>query len=194
VDTLVTLNKLNKVFTVVYKISDPTKVKEFVKKVQSLNLAEGKELSFLIDDSEYRSMAGTINSMIRISLAMVMVSMMMGAIILTLLVMILFKDRNYEIGILLSLGESKAKIMSQMVLEVLTPILLAATGAVCISTVAAQKITSFFGGSGNISVSVQPLPVIAMYLCGILLTLLASISMIWKIVRYQPREMLMDVQ
>jgi putative ABC transport system permease protein len=194
VDSLIQLNKLNSVYTVSYKISDPTKAKDFIHKVQTLELAEGDQLSFLINDSEYRSMAGTINSMIRISLAMVVVSMLMGAIIVSLLVMILFKDRNYEIGILLSMGESKAKVVTQMIIEVLVPILLAATGAVCISTITAYRITAFFGGSDKIVVTVQPFPVFAMYLCGILLTIIASTTVIWRIIRYQPKQMLMEMQ
>lgn len=193
-DTIFTLNNLDKVYTISYHITDPTKTGEFIKKVQKLDLSEDGNITFLIDDNEYRSMASTINSMIRISFAMVTASMIMSGIILTLLVMIQFKDRNHEIGILLSIGERKVNIIIQIIVEILVPILLAATGAICISIVTARQITAFLGGGEKISISIRPLPVIAMYLCGILLTIIASASAIWRILHYHPKQMLMEMQ
>jgi ABC-type transport system, involved in lipoprotein release, permease component len=193
VDTIMQLNNLEQIYSVNFKISDPFKVNEFVKKVKSLDLSEGDNISIIIDNSAYRSISGTINGMVYISIVMVLASLLMGAIILTLLVMILLKDRTYEIGILLSIGENRIKIILQMVIEVLTPILLGATMAVFISSLLIQRITDFFGGTVKITVCVQGYPVLFMYICVIFLTSIASISMIHKIIYYQPHEMLLDI-
>ena len=127
-------------------------------------------------------------------LIMVLASMIMGAIILTLIVMIQVKDRDYEIGILLSIGESNIKIILQMIIEVLTPILLGAAIAVYISSLFVNKLTDFLGGRDKIDVSLQFGPIFYMFLCGIILTLVASISMIRKILCYHPKDMLKEIQ
>ena len=42
-----------------------------------------------------------------------------GAVILTLIVMLSIKDRRYEMGVLLSLGESRVKLIGQFFVEIL---------------------------------------------------------------------------
>lgn len=193
IETVFLLNQLENVYSANFKISNPSKVEEFIQNIMSLSLNEKDDISFLIDTGTYHSVASTIDHIMDISLVMVISSVLMGMIVLTLLVMLLFKDRYYEIGILLSLGESKIKIILQMILEILSPILIGATGAVFISVYIAQRITDYLGGSENIIVSIQAIPVLLMYFFSILLTLIASISTIIKISYYNPREMLLNI-
>lgn len=128
-----------------------------------------------------------------ITVAMVTASMVMGAIILTLLVIMAMKERDFEIGILLSRCECKWKIIAQMILEVLVPVMLAVTASVFISGWVAQSIGTLLGGE-NIKVTIERAPVIIMYLCGLGLTLLASSVSIWKITRYRPKKILMAIE
>lgn len=193
IDSLVQLNGLNNIYSAIYKISDPLKIDDFIKKIRSVKLAEEDDLSMLVDQSEYRSLSRTINGMINISLTMTISTMFMGAIILTLLVLIQVKDRDREIGILLSIGENKIIIIFQMIIEVLTPILFGATIAVSISDLFTGKIIDFFGGNERTTISLQFLPVFLMYICGIMLALIASTPMIHRILCYHPREMLKDI-
>jgi putative ABC transport system permease protein len=193
--TALELNDESRIRRAVYSIDDPVEASVFVEKAKALPevFSEEKEIIYAVNNSEYRNVSGALNSIMGITVAMVTASMVMGAIILTLLVIMAMKERDFEIGILLSMGECKWKIIAQMILEVLVPVMLAVTASVFISGWVAQSIGTLLGGE-NIKVTIERAPVIIMYLCGLGLTLLASSVSIWKIMRYRPKKILMAIE
>lgn len=100
----------------------------------------------------------------------------------------------FEIGVLLSMGETKGRIMLQMTTESLLPVLLAITAGTVISFPLAGVIRDSIDLSAGVTVAVGGKQIGLLYLCGIVLTLLSSLVMVYKIVRYQPKKILMDTE
>ncbi|EDS78535.1 ABC transporter, permease protein [Clostridium botulinum C str. Eklund] len=71
------------------------------------------------NDVLYKQMVGPIENVGSFSKTLVLGVTIAGAVILILIIALSLKDRKYEIGVLLSLGESKGKIISQLIVEVL---------------------------------------------------------------------------
>ena len=71
------------------------------------------------NDQLYKQMVGPIENVGSFSKTLVLTVSIAGAMILVLIIALSLKDRKYEIGVLLSLGESKIKVISQLVVEVL---------------------------------------------------------------------------
>ena len=119
-------------------------------------------------------------------------SIIMGAVILTLLTVISLKERDFEIGILLSIGEAKVKIVTQLILESLIPVVLAGTASVFLSTAISGQV----GGalSDSINVVIGQGSILLMYICGVALTLIASSVTVYKVMFYQPKKILMAME
>ena len=62
--------------------------------------------------------AGPITSLTTVSLIVLIVSIIVSIVILTLVIILFLKDRRHEMGIYISLGERKWKILMQIILEV----------------------------------------------------------------------------
>jgi len=191
-DAAYILNGNDNIYNLKCEISDPLEAANFVEDIKNMDLPESEEFRFIIDDTQYRSMESSINSMTNIAMAMLIAAIIMGVIVLTLLIMISLKDRDFELGILLSMGEVKWRIVTQFVLECLCPVLLAMTATVFVSGFISRIIERFFGDSIEVFVNTQP--ILLMYLCGVALTLIASSVTVYKVVFYQPKKILMAME
>lgn len=189
------LNGDDMVKTAIFGIKDPAKVNEVIEMAEDIP-KESKfdnDIIFTKQDSEYKAMASVLNSISTISIIMVISSILMGASLLTLLVVMAMNSRETEIGVLLSIGESRVKIVLQLIIESLIPVLLAVSIGIGISSFAAGWISDFIGGS-ELSVSLNAISIILIYICGILLTLIASTVTTYKVARYNPKKMLIAVE
>lgn len=182
-----------KLYSVRFTLRDPERAQEFVESVQAMGLPEGEDLRFTIDDIQYRAMRGTIGSMTAIAAAMLTAAVGIGAITLVLLLLISLKDRDFELGVLLSLGEARWKIAAQLILESLVPVVLAMTAAIFLSPFAEEGIGLLFSGTLTESIHATAATIGVMYLCGVLLTLLASLVTVYKVFCCRPKKILMAV-
>ncbi len=174
-------------------VADPERAMEFVSNMQSASLPEGEGLQFSINDSHYRSVRSLIVSVTRIASAMLVAAIVVGCVVLVLLTLISLKSRDFEIGVLLSMGEDKWKICAQLVLESLFPVLLSATAALCMTPLARLCIGEIFGGSLELA-GVTPQSALAIYLAAVVLTLAGSAVMGYKVGRYQPKRILAGLE
>lgn len=130
----------------VFELKDPTFISEF-KTFASENI----DLKYgLLDanDALYNQLSGPVESLGNLSGMMVIIVMIAGALILGLITALTVNQRKYEIGMLLAIGESKVKIISQFIVEV-TLIAIVAFGLSVFTGIQAGKIISE-------SVSMQP--------------------------------------
>lgn len=174
-------------------IIDPEKALDFVRDMQDAGLAEGDSLLFSIDDSSYRSVRSAITSMTRIAAAMLAAAIAVGCAVLILLTLISLKGREFEIGVLLSMGEDRWKICAQLVLESLCPMLLAATAALCMTPLAKLGMGTIFAEQAE-RTGLTSLIIAALYFAAVLLTMAAAAVTGYKIWGYQPKRMLMEVE
>jgi putative ABC transport system permease protein len=102
--------------SIVYYVNDPLNIESFK------TAAEKTDIDFDIykldaNDALFQQLIGPIENVSAFSNTIVLIVTLTGAIILALIVVLSLKDRKYEIGVLLSLGESRMKIIGQLIVE-----------------------------------------------------------------------------
>lgn len=101
-----------------YILSDNDQATEFIAWIGESfpELAENNIVA-VEDTSLYEQMVGPIESVGGFATVILVIVIVTSAIIITLIVVINVKDRRYEMGVLLSLGASKATIIGQFFIE-----------------------------------------------------------------------------
>lgn len=120
---------------------DSEKADEFVEKVNAdFPELAANNLKSAVDTSEYDSMASSIESVGSFATTILIIVIVAAIIIVTLIVTINVKDRNYEMGVLLSLGATKGNIMLQIATELIIVGTLGFALACASGTVLAKKL------------------------------------------------------
>ena len=106
----------NKVTSVEYGVDDPTKLDDVIKAVENLGI---NNLMVSKSNKNYELVTSSVESITKITNMIRIGSVVVGVVILSLILMFWVRERNYEIGILLSLGTSKVNLVLQFIVEVL---------------------------------------------------------------------------
>ncbi|MGF9770596.1 ABC transporter permease [Bacillus albus] len=109
---------------VVYFLNDPQYIDAFKKEAKKSNI-DFNYYKLDAHDSLYKQMIGPIENISSTSQMIIYIVSIAGAIILGLIIMLSIKGRRKEMGILLSIGEKKWKLMAQFVVEVVCIAILA---------------------------------------------------------------------
>ncbi|WP_342719634.1 ABC transporter permease [Bacillus paramycoides] len=109
---------------VVYFLNDPQYIDAFKKEATKSNI-DFNYYKLDAHDSLYKQMIGPIENISSTSQMIIYIVSIAGAIILGLIIMLSIKGRRKEMGILLSIGEKKWKLMAQFVVEVVCVAILA---------------------------------------------------------------------
>ena len=100
----------------VYNLEDPKDMDSFVK--QANKLIDTDTSSLETNDQMYQQMLQPLNNVSSFAKNIVILVAVAGVVILTLIIMLSIRERKYEIGVLLSLGESRMKVISQFFVEI----------------------------------------------------------------------------
>ena len=103
--------------SVVFNITTPAKVTSV--KAQAKKLINTAKYSLNADDASYQMVKTSMKSVTGFANKIVWLVVIAGTIILALIVILMIRERRYEIGVLLSLGESRLKIIAQFFVELL---------------------------------------------------------------------------
>lgn len=109
---------------VVYFLKDPQSIEAFKKEAKKSKI-NFNYYKLDAHDSLYKQMIGPIENISSTSQMIIYIVSFAGAIILGLIIMLSIKGRRKEMGILLSIGEKKWKLMAQFVVEVVCIAILA---------------------------------------------------------------------
>ncbi|PFM55877.1 permease [Bacillus cereus] len=109
---------------VVYFLKDPQDIDAFKKEAKKSDI-DFNYFKLDAHDSLYKQMIGPIENISSTSQMIIYIVSIAGAIILGLIIMLSIKARRKEMGILLSIGEKKWKLMAQFVVEVVCIAILA---------------------------------------------------------------------
>ncbi|RGW15129.1 ABC transporter permease [Enterococcus asini] len=107
----------------VYTLADPNEMDSFVKEAESL--IDTDTFSLQTNDQMYQQMLTPLNNVSSFAKNIIILVAAAGVIILTLIVMMTIRERRYEIGVLLSLGEARGKVILQFFTEIFVCMLLA---------------------------------------------------------------------
>lgn len=153
-----------KISSAVFYLNDPEMVDEF--KGEANNLVtdlEDRYLKLDINTTSYDRMTSSIEGVKNFSNIILIVVVVASIVVISLMVINSLKDRNYELGVLLSLGEKKIKIIGQFILELILIATISFILSTLCSTLVSQKLadtvismqtqaeekSNDFGGRGN---------------------------------------------
>ncbi|MGT2924217.1 ABC transporter permease [Streptococcus caviae] len=98
-----------------YTLSNPASMKSFVKEAKSK--IDTEKFTVESNDQLYQQMLTPLNNVSSFSRNIVILVAAAGAVILTLIIILNIRERRYEIGVLMSLGENRLKIIGQFFTE-----------------------------------------------------------------------------
>ncbi|KAB2332067.1 ABC transporter permease [Cytobacillus depressus] len=109
----------------VYYINDPANIDQFIDTAQKDSSIDFETFKLDANDAVYKQMVGPLENVASFSKNVVYLVTIAGAIILGLIVMMSIRERKYEMGVLLALGEKKWKMIGQFIVEILVVAILA---------------------------------------------------------------------
>ncbi|HFK0739980.1 ABC transporter permease [Listeria monocytogenes] len=112
-------NYKNTVDSAVYTMDDAANISAFEKEAKKVDSIDWDTFKLDANDTLYQQMIGPINSVASFSKNVVYIVSIAGALILGLLVMMQVRDRKYEMGVLLAIGEKRGKLIAQFFVEIL---------------------------------------------------------------------------
>ncbi|WP_121610714.1 ABC transporter permease [Mesobacillus foraminis] len=126
----------------IYYIDDPADMESFVAKAEKESSIDFDTFKLDANDQLYQQMVGPIENVASFSNNIVYLVSIAGAIILGLIVMMSIRERKYEMGVLLALGERRWKLAGQFIAE----ILLVAVLSLGIATVSGNAVADQVSG------------------------------------------------
>lgn len=109
-----------KISSAVFYLNDPENVEDFKTKANELvKDLNDRYLKLDIDTATYDRMVSSLEGVSDFSNLILVIVIAASIIVISLMVINSLKDRNYELGVLLSLGEKKSKIIGQFIIELM---------------------------------------------------------------------------
>lgn len=102
----------------IYYLDDPENAEAFVELAKKKSDIDFDTFSLDANNRLYQQNASSLESMQSFSKMFVWIVVIAGSAILCLILALTIRNRYYEIGVLLSLGQSKVKIIAQQLIEV----------------------------------------------------------------------------
>lgn len=110
--------------SVVYTLENPEQVDTFVKAAKKAGV-DTDTYTLQTNDQVYQQMIEPLKNVESFAQKIVLLVSVAGTIILALIVILTIRERKYEIGVLLSLGESRVKIIAQFFSEMIIVLVMA---------------------------------------------------------------------
>ncbi len=102
-----------------YYIDDPADMESFLAQAKKESSIDFETFKLDANDQLYQQMVGPIENVASFSNNIVYLVSIAGAIILGLIVMMSIRERKYEMGVLLAIGERRWKMAGQFIAEIL---------------------------------------------------------------------------
>ncbi|MGM0835330.1 MAG: ABC transporter permease [Bacillota bacterium] len=103
----------------VYYMNDPRNIEDFIGRAEEESSIDFATFKLDANDLVYQQMVGPIENVASFSKNVVYLVAIAGAVILGLIVMLTIRERKYEMGVLLAIGEKRWKLMGQFIVEIL---------------------------------------------------------------------------
>ncbi|CAM3271122.1 ABC transporter permease [Vagococcus fessus] len=104
-------------------------------------LLPDKYSKLIMSTDQYDSIAGPVKNMSKIAKYVIYVSVGATLLIISLVVLLFLRDRKHELGIYISLGEKRTKVIGQIVIEVVMIAFVAITLSVFTGNVLAKNVS-----------------------------------------------------
>ena len=176
-------------------VEDPVSVQNVYDKISALPELKGKTLKLTIDTEEYDIVSTPLETLQKLVNTTIIIISVVSVAILTLLLTTWIRGRKKEIGILLSIGKSKANIILQIFTETFVVAVISFAVSIPCSNLIAEKAGAFLVSrvtteTANLNVQIDVAYLIPLYLIGILLIAVSVIVSSWTVVCSKPKEIL----
>ncbi len=131
---------VGKVSNVTYTMSDPSKTKAFV--TAAKKILNDSDMTLTSDASSYKAAAKQMKGVASFASKIVWIVAIAGVLILGLIILLMTRERRREIGILVSLGETKGKVIAQLFTELLIVLAVALGVATAAGTAVSGSISN----------------------------------------------------
>lgn len=176
-------------------VEDPANIQKVYDKISALPELKGKTLKLTIDTEEYDVISTPLTSLQTLVDTTVGIVCAVSVAVLTLLLTIWIRGRKKEIGILLSVGKSKADILLQIFTETFAVAMLSFTAAIPLGRLTAQRAGAFLvsraaAGTAGLTVRMAAAYLPAFYVTGTVLVAVSVLASAWTVVRLKPNDIL----
>lgn len=128
-----------KVSSAIFYLDNPENSDKFISKAKKLITdLDDRYLKLGIDKESYEQMVSSLEGVSKFSNTILIVVVLASIVVISLMVINSLKDRNYEIGVLLSLGEKK--IVGQFIIELILIATIAFVLSIGSSSLISQKL------------------------------------------------------
>ncbi|QIL46889.1 ABC transporter permease [Vagococcus coleopterorum] len=110
-------------------------------KKAATDLLPDKYSKIIVATDQYDNIAAPVKNMSKMATYVIFIAIAATILILSLVVILFLRDRKHELGIYLSLGERRVKILGQIVIEVLIVAFIAITLSVVTGNVIAKNVS-----------------------------------------------------
>lgn len=176
-------------------VEDPVNIQNVYDKISALPELKGKTLKLSIDTDEYHVVSTPLESLQKLVNTTIVIISVASIGILTLLLTIWIRGRKKEIGILLSIGKSRANIILQLFAETFLVAFVSFAASIPLSFAAAEKAGAFMvsrvtTGTAKLNVQIDVSYLLPLSLIGILLIAVSVIASSLTVVRSKPKDIL----
>lgn len=112
------MNNHDTITSAVYYLNDPENVEAFEKLVEEETDVDLETFSLKSNDQLFQNNSSSIDNISSFATLFLIVVVVVGCAILCLILALTIRNRYYEIGVFLSLGQSKIKIIGQQLIEI----------------------------------------------------------------------------
>lgn len=176
-------------------VEDPVSVQNVYDRISALPELKGKTLKLSMDTDEYDVVSTPLESLQKLVNTTIFIISIVSVVILILLLTIWIRGRKKEMGILLSIGKSKANIILQIFSETVAVAIISFASSIPFSFLIAEKAGAFLvskstTGTANLNVQIEAVYLLPLYLIGFLLIVIAVIASSWTVIRLKPKDIL----
>ena len=177
----------NGVFDVVdFYVSNPENLDSIIQEVKNIKDINWKNFNIYTDDEVYQNTEESVDNSSTLIISLIVIAIIVSISIISIIVFMSIKERRREIGILLSIGKSKAIIMFQFIIEMMIIAGIAFTGSYFFSKLIAGNLGQAFGKVAE-SVIIQNEQVMMVSVIGISILLAIVILSCIPIMKRKPR-------
>lgn len=169
-----------------FYVENPENLDSIIQEVQNIKDINWKNFNIYTDDEVYQNTEESVDNSSTLIISLIVIAIIVSISIISIIVFMSIKERRREIGILLSIGKSKAIIMFQFIIEMMIIAGIAFTGSYFFSKLIAGNLGKAFGKVAE-SVIIQNEQVMMVSVIGIIILLAIVILSCIPIMKRKPR-------
>ena len=172
-----------------FYVENPDNLDSIIQNVQNIKDINWNNFYIYANDEVYQNASSSINNTSTLIIALMVIAIVVSVIIISMIIYMNTKGRRREIGILLSIGKSKAVIISQYILEIFIIAILSFAGSYFFSDMIAGVLGDMFGKISE-SVVITNEQFITVSVIGMIILITIVILSCSSILKSKPREIL----